>query len=75
MDNSIEDLQRRLSIVETALMTSAITRKDVRHVLGTGIVLAFVGIAILIGELYILNKVNKTYSLITEYGTAKSVTP
>lgn len=75
MDNSIEDLQRRLSIVETALMTSAITRKDVRHVLGIGIVLAFVGIAILIGELYILNKVNKTYSLITEYGTAKSITP
>jgi len=61
-------INERLDFIERRLMTPTVSRKDIDFLKGIAVAIAFIGAGLLIGEIYLLNKVNKTYSIIEEYG-------
>lgn len=63
-NDTLKEIERRLSLVERILSTSVITRRDVRLFFAIGIVTAIVCLGILISQIYIFNRVQNIYLLI-----------
>lgn len=60
----IQDLQKRLALVEHILMTPVVTRKDIKLFTYFAFAITVIGLVMLLGEFYLMSEINHVYALL-----------